>query len=846
MPALDTNAIILSSSAINVCVGLILMAFIRRSDVVQLHWCAVAISYGVAGLLIGFREFLPPWLAIICANVLVGLSVALIHRGTWLMVGRRPPDRIYAVSLVALAAIYYQFTYPTPDIGIRLFAVSLFRVPYFIGAAIALRGTPQLRGLGGTNALIGLLLVGACWYLLRGGLALSSDAWAVQLRTGSMQSINFLIAAVVNVMMTVSLFRVDAEQAIQRNSDLALQLKEQLDRLQQVTVSRDLLEAETAERRTSEAKYRRLYESLRDAAVTSDVAGRLVEWNGMFRDLLGYRDDELSRMTLEQLIPAQERGVEERIVANQVLPRGYSDVYELELLRKDGMIFTAELRTFLLQDDASRPIGMWSLVRDITERKRTDALVWALKEEAERANKAKSVFLANMSHEIRTPMNAVLGFAQILQRSSALTSTDRENLEVIHRSGRNLLALINDVLEMSKIEAGRIELTPKSFDLRELLGDIESMFRLPAIAKGLQWEVITEPRLPRYIAADEGKLRQILINLIGNAVKFTENGGVVLRAGTTSPIDSRPHLVIEVEDSGVGISSEELGWLFDPFRQTASGAKVGGTGLGLAISRRHARLMSGDITVTSVPGRGSIFRLELPVQEVSMADVETPKPRHRILGVRRNQGEIRILAVDDKPDNRLYLTRLLEPLGFTLRQACNGDEAIAVCREWKPRLILMDIVMPVMDGREATRRIKAMGEGKDIVIVALSASAFEEDREAVMATGANDFLRKPVSAEELLVVIGKHLDLAYDYAEDTAGPSTTAVAARLHPEMRLRLPTEILDAMRLAIYRSDDHRLAQLINGLPPDLDDIAAAIRQAAAKFDWDILEDFVGPPSP
>ncbi len=759
------------------------------------------------------------------------------------MVGWRPPDRLYVISLVLLAAIYYQFTYLTPDVGIRLFAVSIFRIPYFIGAAVALQSSRQFHGLAGTRALTGLLLAGACWYLFRGCLALSSEVWAVQLRTGSMQSINFLVAAVVNVMMTVSLFRVDAEQAVLRASDLAAELRNQLERLREVTVSRDLLEAETAERRISEAKYRRLYESLRDAVVTSDVSGRLIEWNGVFRDLLGYRDEDLSQMTLEQLIPEQGRVAEAQIVAEQVLTRGYSDIYNTQLLRKDGLSFPAELRTFLLQDDAGQPVGMWSLVRDITERKRTDALVWALKEEAERANRAKSVFLANMSHEIRTPMNAVLGFTQILQRSSTLSPHDRENLEVIHRSGRNLLALINDVLEMSKIEAGRSQFNPKAFDLPEMLDDLEGMFRAPAGAKGLQWEVMKAPDLPPRVRTDENKLRQILINLLGNAVKFTEEGGVVLRAWVTGRDgEGHAHLVVEVEDTGVGIAAEEVGWLFDPFRQAESGLEKGGTGLGLAISRHHARLMGGDITVASVRGRGSVFRLDLPLQEVAAAGVGEAEPSRRILGLQPGQGEIRILIVDDRPDNRLYLTRLLEPLGFSLRQAANGRDAITIWREWRPHLITMDIVMPVMDGHEATRRIKDVPEGREVRIVALSASAFEEDREAVMATGADDFLRKPVTAEDLLGVIERQLNIHYAYAEDPAEPSTAPVAVRLLPEMRSRLAAETLEAMRQAVYQSNDRRLAFLIDGLPPELGDVAAALRQAVAKFDWDTLEGFVG----
>ncbi|MBF0562581.1 MAG: response regulator, partial [Alphaproteobacteria bacterium] len=465
------------------------------------------------------------------------------------------------------------------------------------------------------------------------------------------------------------------------------------------------------------------------------------------------------------------------------------------------------------------------------------------------ANQAQSTFLANMSHELRTPMNAILGFTQVLQWSEALSPKDREHLEVIHRSGCNLLALINDVLEMSKIEAGRVELTPQALDLYELLDDLDGMFRVAAGAKGLQWGVLMAPQLSRLIVTDERKLRQILINLIGNAVKFTETGGVVLRAQVTGHEDEHPHLVIEVEDTGVGISPEELGWLFDPFRQTASGIKKGGTGLGLAISRRHARLMDGDITVGSVPGQGSVFRLELPVkEEIVQADERKAAPRRRILGLRPGQEETRILIVDDKPDNRLYLTRLLEPLGFVLREGANGCEAIALWQEWRPQLIVMDIVMPVMDGREAIRRIKALAggrpEGGDVVIVAVSASAFEDDREAVIAIGADEFLRKPVTAEELLAVIGQRLKVEYDYAADggTARSIETAWEKQPLPDMIDVVPADLLDAMRQRVSRCDDVLMMALIDQLPPDQGALASRLRSLTMGYDWEALEALVG----
>jgi PAS domain S-box-containing protein len=604
-------------------------------------------------------------------------------------------------------------------------------------------------------------------------------------------------------------------------------------------------------------RFRMLVESAPEGIVV-ETGGRFAYANRAALRLFGAATDDqlVGREVVSLLVPGAEQPAHDALRPH-VEAGAPSGPREQAFRRLDDTVFDAEVLAVTVRYGPED--GALVFVRDVTGRKRaeeeivryrdrlehlvaerTAALEVAL-HQAEAANQAKSIFLANMSHEIRTPMNAILGFTQIMQRSPLLDRTSRENLEVIHRSGRNLLALINDVLEMSKIEAGRIEFSPKPIDLYALLDELQDMFQVPAAARGLHWEVTKMPQLPRRIVTDEGKLRQILINLLGNALKFTESGGVVLRAAASGPDGGCLRLVIEVEDTGVGISAAELDWLFDAFRQTASGVTKGGTGLGLAISRRYARLMGGDITVASVPGRGSVFRLDLPVREAAPADIERPEPRHRILGLRSGQGEISILIVDDRADNRLYLKRLLEPLGFVLRQATNGREAIAVFQEWRPRLILMDIVMPVMDGREATRRIKATPEGGAVVIVALSASAFEEDRKSVMATGADDFLRKPVSAEDLLAVIGRQLKIEFDDADGPAGPSAPMDAVIFRPEMRSRIPAGTLDALRQAVHRSDDRAFTSLIDALPPELDDIARALHRVVSKFDWDTLEAFL-----
>ena len=590
-----------------------------------------------------------------------------------------------------------------------------------------------------------------------------------------------------------------------------------------------------------------------------DEAGTFVQINETELAWLGYRREELvgKRRFPDLLTPAGQ----ERFAGHfrRFIVAGAISDLEFDVLRKDGTPMPVSLSATAVRDEAGRFVMSRAVLFDITERRRAEqeiaryrdhleALVVErtaaltesnrqlseAKEKAEAASHAKSAFLANMSHEIRTPMNAILGFSRILGQSPTLAARDRENLEVVVRSGQNLLALINDVLEMSKIEAGRGDCRAHPFNLHALLNDLHLMFRVPTDTKGLHWELAFSPGLPRYVVGDEGKLRQILINLAGNAIKFTERGGVVMR-GRAMAGETTTHLSIEVEDTGPGIAAHEMGLLFEAFQQASHGVAKGGTGLGLAISRRFARLMGGDITVTSVPGKGSLFRLDIPVGECRDAELPSRPPRQRVTGLRPGQSEVRILVVDDKTDNRLLLLRMLEPVGFVLREASNGIEALDAWRTWRPHLILMDIVMPGMDGHEATRRLREDPNRDGVKVVALSASAFDEDREAVMATGADDFVRKPVIAEDLMAVIASHLDLEYDYADD---PPPPAAAAALSPERLRRLPPDLVAAMRVASLRSDDMEMDALVARLPPEEADLADHLRRLVGQFDWDALD--------
>ncbi len=421
--------------------------------------------------------------------------------------------------------------------------------------------------------------------------------------------------------------------------------------------------------------------------------------------------------------------------------------------------------------DAMANIG--TTLGRVFERHRAGEELRLAKEAAETASGAKSSFLATMSHELRTPLNAVLGYAQVLGRDPDLKAEQRKALGIIEGSGEHLLSLINEILDLAKIEAGTIEIRPAPFDLPRLLQGLADLMRARAKEKGLAFTGEWPPDLPVAVHADEKRLRQVLMNLLDNAIKYTAEGGIALKIG---PRQNRLRFL--VEDTGIGIRPEQLPKIFESFHQVRDPSTFAeGTGLGLAISKTLVRLMGGTLEVASTPGEGSRFWFDLLLPAVPLVRESPERQRPSIIGVRGARR--RLLVVDDKEDNRGLVRDLLTPLGFEILEAEDAEACLRLAASARPDAILLDLRMPGMDGLEATRRLRAMPDARDLVIIAVSASAFEQHRERCLEAGANDFLAKPFRLDRLLDLLRAHLGIEVIYADTlAAGPSATAGDAR--------------------------------------------------------------------
>ncbi|MEM9508763.1 MAG: response regulator [Cyanobacteria bacterium P01_E01_bin.35] len=476
--------------------------------------------------------------------------------------------------------------------------------------------------------------------------------------------------------------------------------------------------------------------------------------------------------------------------------------------------------------------------------------------QAQNANQAKSRFLANMSHELRTPLNAILGFTQLMTRDASIGKEQQENLKIINRSGEHLLRLINDILEMSKIEVGQITLNESRFDLYLMLKSIEEMLHLKAAAKNLKLLFDIPQDVPQVIYTDEGKLRQIIINLLGNALKFTEQGSITLKVRweesnqlAQDRIDflfsDTYSLFFSVEDTGPGIEPEEMAQLFTPFEQTKIGRVSNeGTGLGLSICYKFVELMGGELKAQSTVGLGSCFFFNILLRNEPTSILESvsqivPEQR-KIIGLAPEQRQYRILAVDDVAASRLLLNKLLTEIGFVVKEAGDGQEAIALWREWQPDLILMDMRMPVIDGYEATKQIKAEAKDQETIIIALTASAFEEERVVILSAGCDDFMRKPFQEAELLTKIGQYLEIEYLYEEEVDAPDQAKVLLEeLTSDSLLVMPQQWRSQLYEAAAQVDNQEIFKLILEIPDEYESLAKGLENLAEQFRCDKIID-------
>lgn len=555
---------------------------------------------------------------------------------------------------------------------------------------------------------------------------------------------------------------------------MALQLQDSFQALAHAKAELEIrVEERTQELRQSEEKFAKAFRSGPSAiAITRMADGRLLEANGVFLAMTGYRLDEVIERTPTELNLWENMADRDRLL-QIVADQGAIHNYEFRLRTRQGLI-----RTSLLSAEVINLNGedcLLTIAIDISDRKQTELELHQAKEAAEAANRAKSEFLANMSHELRTPLNGILGYAQLLQRDPHLSDSQLKGLQTIQQCGKHLLTLINDILDLSKVEAQKLELHIDEFPLPEFLESIADLFYLRVEQKGLFFLYERLSPLPSRIFGDEKRLRQVLINLLGNAVKFTEHGGVFLKVGLVGVQTIR----FRVEDTGQGIDPAYLEIIFQPFHQVGDPARRSeGTGLGLAISQHLVQLMGGQLQVTSQLGQGSQFwfDIELPV----VAEVVPASPIHRDLKIMGFQGPPRrILVVDDRPENRTLLVSLLAPLGFEVQEAIDGADCLAKAAHFHPDAILLDLVMPTLNGIEATQRLRQIAALRTTIIIATSASAFENDRQASLEAGCNDFIPKPIQEKELFTCLGYHLGLEWIYHTEAILPALAASSESL-------------------------------------------------------------------
>jgi PAS domain S-box-containing protein len=585
----------------------------------------------------------------------------------------------------------------------------------------------------------------------------------------------------------------------------------------------------------SEARAHLILNTAHDAFVGVNSRGEIVDWNAQAEIIFGWpRDEVVGAALADTIIPPAYRQAHLRGL-HRFHQTGDAPLVnrrlELAALHRDGHEFPIEI-TITQPVRSGDGFFFGAFLRDISERKRQEEELRRAKEEAELATRSKSEFLANMSHELRTPLNGVLGYAQLLQRDPDLTLSQREGIETIARCGSYLLELINDVLDLSRIEAERVTHEPSPTDLRQLIEDLGRVLGPLAGRKGLALDFELDPRLPPRVMLDRRHVRQVLLNLVGNAIKFTSHGSVRV---TIVPSGSR--LRFDVIDTGAGVEPEHLQDIFRAFHQTRSGASAGGTGLGLTISQRLVRAMQGTLSVESTLGQGSRFFFDLPLviddgSAEPVADVDVAPDARLAPGER-----VTALVADDNAVNRHILASLLESAGVHVITAAGGLEAVEHSRRYRPDVILMDRRMPDLDGYEAAARIHADEQTSGIPVIAVSASTFHDSHEAARRAGCVDFVAKPVRAETLYALLQRHLGVTFVSGQSPAAPlPALADAAAGAPRVavdgiarRLRAAASVGDVLAI------EGIAAELVGA--GALSDLGRHVQRLKSDFDFDAI---------
>ena len=590
----------------------------------------------------------------------------------------------------------------------------------------------------------------------------------------------------------------------------------------------------------SEAHLRSILTTANEGFWFIDTDAKLLDVNLAMCELLQRRRDELVGRSVCAFFDEPSRHVFEGQMAQRERGMGGDD--EMNLVRADGTTVPCIVHATPYYDPSGEIVGSFAMVTDITMRKLVESELHRAREVAETANRAKSEFLSNMSHELRTPLNGVLGYAQILRRDPDVSPRQRESLEAIQSCGQHLLTLINDVLDLSKIEAGRLEVDRSPCDLHRLLKSVFDIVRPRAESKGLEMSMEVGPEVPIGVLTDATKLKQTLVNLLGNSVKFTESGTVSLHV--FEPEDN--WLEVHVRDTGIGMTDEEMAHIFDPFKQAEGGKTSGGTGLGLSISKRIVEALGGTLSAESTKGEGTCFTIRLPLVETDVEGIDPDAEPALIAGEmpRLAEGQsIDVLIADDRATNRDILVQMLEACGFGTIVAENGAEAIERLRERPVPLVLMDVRMPVMNGIDAVKIIRADPDLKDTIVIAVTASVFPEFRNHAREAGFDDFLGKPLQAGELLSAIRRHLGVEFVDTETAAAGnvSTTDAADTLALGGAADLSPEIVARLREAIAVRNVtavNAIASEISGVNADMVPLGDRVAKLAGAFDFDGLE--------